>query len=261
MTISIKELNYSDSYPTNSPIIVMLHGLGSDSTSWQFQIDALGQAGFRPIAVDIPGFGKSKYPYRRWNVKKAALIIIHNLIDRLDEPINIIGLSMGGTVAQEIYFYRPNRISKMILVSTFARLRPSAKENLPYLSRRVAQIAIGDIRKQAGTVSDRIFPSPQLKEMHDYLYFQIREANPRTYRQAMISLGLFNSTRWMKKCSLPLLVISGSLDSTVTLDNQIKLAKIIPGAKHVIIQDGGHAVSVDHFEQFNKEVIRFLTSD
>lgn len=247
-----------DPYLNNPNPILLLHGLGSDASSWQFQMDPLGRAGFRPIAIDVPGFGQSVYSYRRWNIRKAALIITHNLVDQLEGPVILMGLSMGGTIAQAIYYYRPEKIAKIVLVSTFAKLRPSPGRNLPYLSRRLAQIAVGDIRQQAGTVSDRVFPAPEQQFLHDYLYEQIQKANPKVYRQCMLSLGVFNSTRWMKKCSIPVLVISGKDDTTVTLKNQNRLTQIIPQSQQIIIEGGGHAVSVDHVEQFNRGVLEFL---
>jgi 3-oxoadipate enol-lactonase len=267
--VSIKNINYRtkriltalysiDPFPCNTKPILLLHGLGSDATSWQLQMEPLANAGFRPIAIDIPGFGKSSYPYRRWNIRKASLIIIHEMMEQFSSPIVLMGLSMGGTIAQTIYSYRPDSISKMILASTFAKLRLSPGQNLPYLTRRLAQMAVGDITKQAGTVSDRIFPSPEQKVLHDYLFDQVQRANPVIYRQSMISLGLFNSTHWMKKCKIPVLVISGREDSTVTLKNQTRLSRIIPESQHFVIDNGGHAVSVDHPELFNHAMLEFL---
>lgn len=247
-----------DPYPGNSRPVILIHGLGSDFTSWQFQIKPLAEAGFRPIAIDVPGFGRSGYQFNRWNVRNAALTVIHELVDALEEPVILVGLSLGGTIAQTIYLFRPEKISKMVLASTFSKLRPSPGQNLPYLTRRMAQMARGNIQQQAKSVADRIFPEEEQRPLHDYLFEQIKQANPKIYRQSMLSLGLFNSTRWMKHCSIPVQVISGSEDSTVTLKNQIRMVKTIPLCEHIIICGGGHAVSVDHTEQFNQSLLEFL---
>lgn len=216
------------------------------------------QAGLRPIAIDVPGFGRSGFDGFPWTVRKASLIVVRELIDRLPSSTIIVGLSMGGTVAQTIYHYRAEKISKMVLVSTFARLRPTPGKNLPYLLRRLAQVSVGNIQKQAKTVADRLFPGEDQKFLHDYLYEQVAHANPKVYRQCMISLGVFNSRIWMKKCKVPVLVISGSVDSTVTLKNQVRLAKLIPNCEHIIITGGGHAVSVDHTSEFNHHLLKFI---
>ena len=252
------QIFYLDPYSKNENVIALIHGLGSDSSSWQLQMDVLASQGFRPIAIDIPGFGNSRFSFRHWSIRRAALMISQQIIDPLEKPVIFIGLSLGGVIAQKILEYRPQKIKKIVLVSTFSRLHPKVKKNLPYLGRRVVQVFSGNIRKQAKTVADRIFPLPDQLIWHDYLLSQVKHANPKIYRQAMIGLSAFNSKRWIKNTGIPCLVVTGSDDSTVTIQDQNRLAKIIPGAKHITIVGGGHAVNVDHYQEFNQKLIQFL---
>ncbi len=253
------KLYVDDPAPQNKNIILLIHGLGSDSTSWEFQVPPLIEAGYRPISIDVPGFGKSSFAGYPWTVRKASRIVIRELVDQLPSPFVLVGLSMGGTLAQTIYHLRPDKVKKMVLVSTFSRLRPAPGKNLPYLLRRLAQVSVGNIQKQAKTVADRLFPGQDQKFLHDYLMQQIATANPKVYRQCMVSLGLFNGRAWMRKCHIPVLVISGAADTTVTLKNQTRLARGIPGCEHIIIHGGGHAVSVDHVAEFNHFLLDFVS--
>lgn len=259
-TLSKDHVYFFDPCPQNEKVILMLHGLGSDFTSWQLQMPELISAGYRPIAVDIPGFGQSKYPYRIWTVRRVALMIIKQVIDPLQRPVILMGLSLGGVVAQKIVQYRSEEIEKLILVSTFAKLHPKIKKNLPYLGKRALQIFSGKINKQASLVADHIFPGPEQKQWHDYLYAQIKNANPRIYRQAMVALSSFNSGRWMKLNIIPCLVITGSVDNTVTVQDQDRLASIVSNSEHLIIDGAGHAVNVDHTPEFNRALLKFLKS-
>lgn len=86
----------------------------------------------------------------------------------------------------------------------------------------------------------------------------ISSADKKTYQEAMRSLGLFDSRRWLNKINHPTLVISGAMDTTVPPKAQLKLAEGIPGARQVLIEDGGHAVNVDQFERFNEIMMDFL---
>jgi 3-oxoadipate enol-lactonase len=255
---SSDDLFLIDPYPKNQKLVLLLHGLGSDSSSWIYQIEPLASLGFRPIAVDVPGFGRSKFTQGRWTTRKAAWIIVTRLMDKLEGPVDIIGLSMGGVIAQQLVKFRPEKIRKLVLISTFAKLRPSVKKNLPYLSKRFKQVLLGDIRSQAVTVADRIFPAGSLPEFHDYLIEQIRHANPRIYRHAMISLAAFNSAGWMRKWDGPTLVVTGSLDSTVTIENQRRLAGMLKNVRYEVIEGGGHAITIDRTEQVNQLMIDFL---
>jgi 3-oxoadipate enol-lactonase len=247
-----------DPAPQNSKIILLIHGLGADSSSWQLQFADLIENGFRPIAIDIPGFGRSKYPYRRWTIRKTAYLITNQIIDQYPGKITLLGLSLGGVVEQQIIKLRPEKIEKAIFVSTFARLRLKKSNNLHYLNQRFVQVLSGNFSLQAKSVADRIFPLAEQKELHDYLYDQIIHANPRIYRQAMIALAAFNSRLWMRKILFPCLVITGTKDSTVTIENQKELVNILKNVKWVEIEGGGHAVNVDHNKEFNKILINYL---
>ena len=253
-----ERIYFLDPCPQNEKVILMLHGLGSDSSSWQLQMPELISAGYRPIAVDIPGFGRSKYLYRIWTVRRVALMIVKQVIDPLQQPIVLMGLSLGGVIAQKIVQYRSEEIEKLILVSTFAKLHPKINKNLPYLGRRALQIFSGKVYKQAALVADHIFPEPEQKQWHDYLYAQIKSANPRIYRQAMVALSSFNSRRWMKQNIIPCLVVTGSADNTVTVQDQNRLARITPNSAHLVIAGAGHAVNVDHTHEFNQALLKFL---
>lgn len=247
-----------DPAPENEKPVILLHGLGSDHSSWVYQSEVLIANGFRPIAVDIPGFGQSTYPYHRWTIRKASILVIKAVVDGFEGKVALVGLSMGGTIAQEIVRNRPEKISKLVLVSTFARLRPSVRKTLPYLSKRFKQVITGDIRDQAVTVADRIFPGNDQEYFHEYLINQIRHANPKTYRQAMIALAAFNSASWMRHWSGGTLVISGDADNTVTLENQKRLAGILKNVQFEVIIRAGHAVTIDQKDRFNQLLIEFL---
>lgn len=254
-----EKIFFLDPFPENKKIILLLHGLGSDSSSWQMQFDVLNQIGYRPIVIDLPGFGRSPFSRRHWKISTVSKIISRQILENLPQPVAIMGLSLGGVVEQELLRIKPEAFSKVILVSTFSRLRPSIKNNLPYLSRRFLLVVSGRLSTQAKTVADNIFPLEDQKLWHDYLIKQIEEANPKIYRQAMIALAEFNSRRWMKKISLPSLVISGSEDATVTLKEQRNLAKIIHDSNHLVISGGRHAVNIDHQIEFNAAIADFLS--
>ena len=64
--------HYLDFNPDGQPAVLLLHGLGADGSSWGYQIPVLCEAGLRPIAPDLPGFGKSIPGEGRWSIARAA---------------------------------------------------------------------------------------------------------------------------------------------------------------------------------------------
>lgn len=219
----------------------------------------LSQAGFRPLAVDIPGFGASRYDGRGWNLPRIAAHLADLLEDLKTGPAHVIGLSMGGAIAQQFALDFPHLTRRLVLVSTFARLRPQNFSQLFYFLQRLLLVHLVGLPAQAEMVARRVFPRPEEEELRRQVVSRIAQADPRAYRAAMRSLGLFNSLPRLKEISVPTLVISGENDTTVRPEAQRQLAESIPGARQVVIPGGGHAVAVDQYEAFNRLVLDFLS--
>jgi 3-oxoadipate enol-lactonase len=238
--------------------VLLLHGLGANGSSWTLQFDPLIAAGFRPIAPDAPGFGDSPYDGRGWNFRKVAADFA-SLLDELQTgPVHLVGLSMGGVIAQQFAFDYPGLVQKLALVSTFSMLRPANLSQWLYFLQRLVVVHVVGLDTQAKVVARRVFPLTEQQPLREMAEKQISSADPRAYRAAMRHLGLFDSRSHLKQINAPTLVISGANDSTVSPVHQKVLADGIPGARQVIIPDAGHAVAIDQFEAFNRHLIGFL---
>ena len=238
--------------------VLLLHGLGANSESWALQIPELVNAGFRVIAPDARGFGKSTYPGGKHSIADMASDI-HILMNCLGiSKYDVVGISMGGTIALQMAIDYPENINKLILVNTFARLRILRISNLFYLATRMAQLYLVGLDPQARLVSKQLFPLEEQEMYRTILYQQIMQSNLRGYRNSVQALARFNVTKDLGKLNLPTLVISGSDDNTVPLRVQEQMTDHIPGSKHIIINSAGHAVTVEKPEKFNKTLINFL---
>ena len=251
-------LHFLDPNPSGGPAVLLLHGLGADGTSWILQMPALGEAGFRPVAPDVPGFGSSPYDGAGWNVRRVAA----QMADLLEElgcgPAHILGLSMGGVIAQQFALDFPQFTRKLVLVSTFSVLRPQGLKGWVYFTRRAAAILILGMNAQAQVVARHIFPNPQDEGLRAMYLASVARANPRAYRKAMLSMGTFDSRNRLGEIKAPTLVITGSEDGTIAPERQKILAEGISSARQVIIPQAGHAVSVDQAQRFNQELLDFL---
>ncbi len=58
--------HYLDPNPNGSPLVLFLHGLGADSEMWVYQLAELAKSGMRPVALDLPGFGKTPMENGQW---------------------------------------------------------------------------------------------------------------------------------------------------------------------------------------------------
>jgi pimeloyl-ACP methyl ester carboxylesterase len=259
--MKMTKLSYLDPNPVGSPVVLLIHGLGADANSWTLQMPELITAGFRPLAVDIPGFGRSPYDGNGWSIRRVAADMAGLLDELKTGPAHVVGLSLGGTIAQQFALDTPHLTLKLVLVSTFAVLRPGNLSGWLYFLRRFFLVNTLGLPAQSRVVAKRIFPDPRHEQLRMILMETISSADPRAYRKAMASLGLFNSVRRLGEIKAPTLVITGANDTTVSPARQRLLVECIPNARQVVILNGGHAVPVDQGDRFNQELLAFLGSN
>lgn len=247
-----------DTNPSGSPTILLLHGLGTNSSSWRNQSEILVSLGYRPIIPDLPGFGRSPNLAKGWSFKKVVKALHTELHEKGCHQFILVGLSMGGVIAQHYTIDYPEQIQKLVLASTFASLWPDDLKQFNYFLSRFFFTAFLSKNAQAERVGKKIFPKPEHSVQAKQLTQQILEADPVVYRSAMIQLVLHRLGNQLSNFSQPTLVIGGDEDTTVFIQRQQKLSKLIPGASMVIINGGGHGITVDSVEQFNQSFFEFL---
>ena len=252
--------HYLDFNPQGSPAVLLIHGLGADGSSWGYQIPALCKAGIRPIAPDLPGFGKTIPGEGRWTVAKAAADTARLIYGLAGGPMIVAGISLGGVVALQMALDFPQMVQKLILINTFACLRPKRFDEASYLLGRFVVANLRGKEYQAETVARRLFSRPEQEDLRRELVQRILQADQRVYRQAMQSLALFDVRKRLSEIRMPTLIISGENDTTVPLPNQMELVNGISGAEHSIIPDAGHAVIADQVMRFNKVFLDYLKS-
>lgn len=252
--------HYLDFNPQGSPAVLLLHGLGADGSSWGYQIPALCEAGLRPIAPDLPGFGKTIPGQGRWTIAKAAADTARLIYGLVGGPMIVAGISLGGVVALQMALDYPQMVQRLVLINTFACLRPKRFDEASYLLGRFVVANLRGKEFQAETVANRLFPQPGQEALRRELVQRILEADQKVYRQAMQSLALFDVRKRLAEIQMPVLVISGQNDTTVPLPNQDELARGIKGAEHITIPDAGHAVIADQVVKFNQVFLNYLTS-
>ncbi len=251
-------LNYLEINPAGGPTVVLLHGLGATGDSWQLQFPALEAGGYRVLAPDMRGFGHSGYP-GKMSVAAMAADVASLLEAQTHAPVHMVGISMGGTVAQQLALDAPQRIERLVLVNTFAKLRPNKPGAWLYFAWRMILVHGLGLEVQAKAVSKRLFPHPHQAGLRTQLQQQIQLANPRAYRATMRALALFNIANRLDEIHHPTLIITGEEDTTVLPPNQQLLVDSIPNARQIVIHDGGHGVSVDSATAFNTALLGFLT--
>lgn len=251
-------LYYADPAPEGSPCVILLHGLGATSESWAFQIPVLAAKGFRVLVPDIRGFGKSTYPGTSHSIKDLAGDIIHIMDHESIDSAHLVGISMGGAIALQLGCDFSHRFEKLVLVNTFAHLRPKSLKSRVYFMIRFFLVHILGLQAQAGFVANRLFPDPDQEYLRHTFIEQIMQSDPRGYRASMRALTRLNLSERLNGIPHQTLIITGENDFTVPRPTQRQLADKIPRARHILIPGAGHAVSVEKPDEFNKILIDFF---
>ena len=253
------KLHYLDENQDGRPTVLLLHGLGANSSSWILQLPALLEAGYRIVAPDIPGFGQSTYPGGGTSVAKMAASLACLLETRLDNPYHVVGISLGGTLALQLALDYPQYVTKLVLVNTFAKLDLISNPlNWPYFALRFILVHTLGIETQARVVAKSLFPRPGQEYLRQALIEQIAQSNPDGYRAALRAVIQFNAQSRLHEIHCPTLVITGENDTTVPPKNQYDLARGIPGAGHAVLSEVGHGLIVEQPEKFNQILLEFL---
>ncbi|MCE1254389.1 MAG: alpha/beta hydrolase [Anaerolineae bacterium] len=257
ITIPHEPIYYSDPAPENLQAVLLIHGLGADHSSWIFQMNVL-KRNYRPIAIDVPGFGKSTGKFQKWSLQECALSCL-NLLEDLNIPsAHVIGISMGGVIAQYMALLNPVKVNKLILINTFARLRPQKLDEQYYLLKRYFLSRLKGKDYQAALVASRLFPGQNQEFYKTELIRQITQSDAHIYHAALKNLGIVDIRKKVMQIQNQTLVITAENDTTVAVKTQMELAGLIPGARQVFIPLSNHAVIVDQPDLVNDEIIKFL---
>ncbi len=247
---------YYDETGSGEPVI-LLHGLGSCSDDWLLQMQPLAQR-FRMIALDLRGHGRSAKPNESYSLALFALDVAA-LMDVLDVwQANIIGLSLGGCVAQQLALDFPQRLKCLVLVNTFARIDLGSPIDAMMLVLRMSVLSFFGLPMQARLVARRLFPKPEQAALRQMAQERIAANDPAAYRRCIAAVRAFDARRQLRQIACPTLVIAGDRDTTVSLRAKRLLAQQIPGARLEIVADSGHATPIDQAEVFNRIVFEFL---
>ena len=253
-------IHYLDVNITSPNPVLLLHGLGANSESWLFQIPVLQECGFRPITPDAPGFGQSTYSGGRADIKNFTEPIAA-LIDHLQLPsLDVVGISMGGTIALQLALDHTQYVSRLVLINTFAHLNVIRARSFPYYLLRFFLVHTLGLERQAKTVAKHLFPFPDQELLRQGLTEQIRQSDPHAYRAAMRALARFDVRDRLGEIHCPALVITGRNDTTVPVEIQFQLASGIKDSRQILIDKAGHAVTAETPDIFNQVLVEFLST-
>lgn len=245
--------------PDAAPPLVLLHAIATSGELWAPQV-AVWSAHFRLVRIDLPGHGASPAPATAQEEGLLAYAMqVRRVLDQLGiERAGIVGLSLGGMVAQAFALAFPERAAALVLAHTGARTAPAVRE---LWARRLAQFEDAGLDAQVEPTLERWFTRDFAARSPVTLAWvarQIRATSPVGYAAAIRAIQGLDHAERLGEIRAPTMVVAGREDTAVPPAVGAALAEGVLGSRFVVLEDAAHLSSVQQPVAFTETVGAFL---
>jgi non-heme chloroperoxidase len=259
---------YYEDHGSGQPV-VLIHGYPLSGASWEKQVPALLDAGCRVITYDRRGFGKSSQPTAGYNYDTFAEDL-HKLVAQLKlRDFTLVGFSMGGgEVARYLGKYGSKGVSKAVIISGVPPYLLKTSDNPEGVDASVfegIQKAVAADRYAFFTEFFKNFYNTDLL-LNKRVSEQTVQASWNVAASASATASFACVPTWhedfrqdLARIDVPTLVMHGDADRIlpITAAGQ-RTAKLIKGARQLVVKDGPHCIPWTHAEEVNAELLSFL---
>lgn len=239
--------------------LVLINGLADDLTTWDYQVPAFLEAGYRVLRFDNRGVGETSKPAGAYTSRMLA-DDAKALVDHLGiTDFHLMGTSMGGMISQEYAINYGSDLRSLVLSCTYAEPGPYCSrlfrvwedlapvQGVPFIMREVTLLAF---------TQDFFETRPD-----DLAAFEAEMAAMPWPVEAYLSqlniIQQHDTTDRLSQISVPTLVQAGAEDILIPVRLSRRLCEAIPGAEWTTTP-GGHACLWEHPQEFNAALLEFF---
>ncbi|PLX44479.1 MAG: hypothetical protein C0611_14060 [Desulfobacteraceae bacterium] len=250
-----------ESYGEKTPLL-LISGVSGGTWSWEESIEAWSPH-FRVIVFDNIGAGRSSKPNHPYTIEEMADHAAAVLDAAGVRQVGVVGLSMGGMIAQELAIRHPDRVHRLVLGCTHCGGRMRIPPN-PNVVQRFANNK-GLSPEEVIDKNLTLLVTPQfLKSGSDalkrYKERQLRAPRQPDYalKRQLDAIGGFDACRRIEKIKVPTLILTAERDMLVPPENGRLLSIHIPGAVEKSFAGAGHLIYLECAQDFNETVMKFF---
>jgi len=255
-------------YGTGKPI-VLIHGWPLSSDMWEYQVNHLVESGYRVIAYDRRGFGKSSQPWDGYDYDTLT-DDLKEIIEQLKlEHITLVGFSMGGgEVIRYFSRYGGAKVTKAILISSVAPFLLQTDNNPAGVPKRIFEEITTAIKNdRIGFLEDfgkkffgiTAFHHPVSSPLLNYYSMIASMASPRATLECANAFSTTDFRAEMTYVNVPTLIIHGDEDKTVPMEASSDIAAtLIPASEYKVYPGAPHGLFYTEKEKLNTDLIRFI---
>lgn len=265
------QLYYKDWGPKDGPVVTFSHGWPLNSDSWESQMLFLAAKGYRVVAHDRRGHGRSSQPWDGNDMDHYAddLAAVIEALDLKD--VTLVGFSTGGgEVARYIGRHGTARVKKAVLVSAVPPLMLKTADNPGGLPIEVFDgLRKGSLDNRAQLYTDIAsgpffnFNRPGQKPNAALIQSFVAQGLQAGHKNTYDSIAAFSATDFradLKKFDVPTLVVHGDDDQIVPIDSSGKAsAALVRGAQLIVYKGAPHGLADTHKDRLNQDLLDFLS--
>ena len=250
---------YYEIHGAGEPLLCVM-GLSADTLAWLLQLPAFS-ASHRTIVFDNRDVGQSSLaagPYEIADMARDALA----LADALElDSFHLLGVSMGGAIAQEMALAAPERVRTLTLAVTFPAGGAWARKLAEVWGERVRSMSresrVDELMLL--TFSEAFFENAEGADFVRGMMLQNPNPQPaEAFIRQLDACGRHDTRERLPSLRIPTHVIGAEYDILVPLWKSRELAELIPGAELTVLERRPHGVNVEGADEFNRAVLDFI---
>lgn len=232
--------------PAAGPVLVLGSSLGTTGAMWQPQVARLAER-FRVVRYDHRGHGGSEVRDEPCTVADLARDVL-GLLDRLGVGrAHHAGLSLGGMVGMWLAAHAPERVDRLAVLCTSARLGPAHG----WLDRASAVRAGGPAAVADAVVQRWFTPAfatarPEVVARHRAM---LVGTDREGYARCCEAIATMDLVADLRRVTAPTLVVAGAEDLATPVEHAALIAATVPGSRLVVVEPGAHLVSVERADE------------
>jgi 3-oxoadipate enol-lactonase len=238
--------------PEDAPVLVLGNSLGATMEMWEPQVPALARR-FRVVRYDTRGHGGSPVPDGELTIAALSADLL-GLLDHLDVPrASLAGVSLGGMTAMWAAADAPERVDRLALCCTSARLGPPEM-----WEERIRTVRAAGTGALADATMERWFSpaaDPAVVARFDAM---IRAMPPAGYAACCAAIRDMDQRDRLPRITAPTLVIAGSDDPATPPEHADVIAAGIPDARRATIQGARHLANVERADEVTALMLEHL---
>ena len=248
-------LHYQLDGPANAPVLVLSNSLGTNLSMWDPQMPAL-RARYRVLRYDTRGHGQSQVTPGPYSITQLGRDVVGLLDATGIERAHFCGLSMGGMTGMWLGVYAPERIDRLVLCNTAAKIgSPEVWNARLEMVRTQGMAAVAETQGQRWFTPKFMAASPAVVKSTLQM---IANTSPEGYAANCGAIRDMDQRETISRIRARTLVVAGRHDPVIPAADVKYLVEKIQGAKLVEL-DASHLSNMEAADEFTKALVNFLT--